>query len=148
MLALCPKSAGLEGDGPYQEFSSAVQAVVASATPTSFLVPMSDRARERFEREQQNSNPEQEAFRKRISPISYVSANSPPLLLFHEASDKTVGVYQSDILVQALRESGAKDVNYVLFGDDSGHGTFQRNIAVTEPLREAFFARILKIGQD
>jgi len=35
-------------------------------------------------------------------------------------------------------------VNYVLFGDGTGHGTFRANIAVTEPMREAFFARTLK----
>ncbi len=148
MLGLCPKEAGLEGDGPYQEFSSEVQAVAASATPTSFLIPMSDRARERFAAERKNSNPKREALNKMISPISYVSADTPPLLLFHEASDKTVGVYQSDTFVQALREAGAKDVNYVLFGDGTGHGTFQRNIAVTEPMREAFFARTLSYSNE
>ena len=69
------------------------------------------------------------------------------MLLFHEESDRTVGVYQSDTFVQALREAGAKDVNYVLFGDGTGHGTFRRNIELTEPMREAFFARVLKHNQ-
>ena len=147
MLGLSPKKKGLEGDGPYQEFSSDVQAVAASATPTSFLIPMSDRARGRFAAEMKNGNPQREALQK-ISPISYVSADTPPLLLFHEASDKTVGVYQSDTFVQALREAGAADVNYVLFGDGTGHGTFQRNIAVTEPMREAFFARTLLLKEN
>jgi acetyl esterase/lipase len=145
MLAVCPKDAGLEGAGPYQDFSSEVQAVTASATPTSFLVPMSDRARERFEKEQENPNTEREALRRKISPITYVSAEVPPMLLVHEASDKTVGVYQSDTFIQALREVGAKDINYILFGDGTGHGTFRRNISVTEPAREAFFARTLKL---
>jgi|TARA_B110000495_G_scaffold6669_1_gene4944 acetyl esterase/lipase len=145
MLAVCPKDAGLEGAGPYQDFSSEVQAVAASATPTSFLVPMSDRARERFEKEQENPNTEREALRRKISPITYVSAEVPPMLLVHEASDKTVGVYQSDTFIQALREVGAKDINYILFGDGTGHGTFRRNISVTEPAREAFFARTLKL---
>jgi len=144
MLGLCPMGAGLEGDGPYQEYSSAVQAVVASATPTSFLIPMSDRARARFEQEQEEANEERDSLRRKISPITYVSADTPPLLLFHEQSDRTVGVYQSDTFVQALRDAGATDVNYVLFGDGTGHGTFQRNIAITEPMREAFFARTLR----
>lgn len=102
MLGLSPKEKGLERDGPYQEFSSEVQAVAASATPTSFLIPMSDRARGRFAAEMENRNPQREALQK-ISPISYLSADTPPFLLFHEASDKTVGVYQSDTFAQALR---------------------------------------------
>ncbi|MEM0897792.1 MAG: alpha/beta hydrolase fold domain-containing protein, partial [Verrucomicrobiota bacterium] len=36
MLALTDKDNKLEGDGPYQEHSSAVQAVCAAATPTNF----------------------------------------------------------------------------------------------------------------
>ncbi|MDA0349152.1 MAG: alpha/beta hydrolase [Verrucomicrobia bacterium] len=147
MLGICPKDAGLEGDGPYQEFSSDVQAVAASATPTSFLIPMSARARERFEQEKATLDSTRDALRQKISPITYVSADVPPMMLFHEASDNTVGVYQSDTFIQALRDAGAKDVNYMLFGDGSGHGVFQRNIAVTEPSREAFFARILKPGE-
>lgn len=144
MLGLVQRDAGLEGDGPYQDYSSAVHAIVASATPTSFLIPMSERGKERFEQEARNPNAERDELRKKISPISYVSSEAPPMLLFHEESDRTVGVYQSDTFVQALREAGANDVNYVLFGDGTGHGTFRANIAVTEPMREAFFARTLK----
>ena len=145
MLGICPKDAEMEGEGTYQDYSSAVQAVAASATPTSWLIPMSERGRANFER--QNAS-RAESLRKKISPITYVSADTPPILLWHEASDATVGVYQSDTFIAALREAGAKDVNYVLFGDGTGHGTFQRNIALTEPMREAFFARTLNHKQD
>ena len=144
MLGLCPQDAGLEGDGPYQEFSSMVQAVAASATPTSFLIPMSERGRANFERQRASR---EESLRKKISPITYVSANAPPIILWHEESDRTVGVYQSDTFVEALRKASAKDVNYVLLGDGTGHGTFQRNIAINEPIREAFFARTLKLKE-
>ncbi|MCB1120461.1 MAG: alpha/beta hydrolase [Verrucomicrobiae bacterium] len=141
MLGVCPTDAGLEGDGPYQEYSSKVQAVAASATPTSFLISMNRRL------DMANRSEEEVAFRKKISPMTYVSAEVPPILLFHELSDGTVNVKQSDLFIQALREAGAKDVNYLLLGDGSGHGVFQKNIATTEPLREAFFERILKPGE-
>ena len=147
MLGICPPQAGMEGNGPHSDYSSTVQAVVASATPTSFLIPMSERGRERFEELETSADLGMDGLRKSISPITYVSAESPPMLLFHEESDRTVGVYQSDTFVQALREAGAKDVNYVLFGDGTGHGTFRRNIELTEPMREAFFARVLKHNQ-
>lgn len=150
MLGVCPPSAGLEGDGPYQEYSSMVQAVVASATPTDFLSAMSDRQRNRSNA--QAARPprknelrlESEEVRAKTSPVTYASADAPPILLVHAISDRTVGVYHSDKLVRALREAGAKNVSYILLGDESGHGAFQRNIAFTEPAREAFFNRVLK----
>ena len=40
-----------------------------------------------------------------------------------------------------------RNVSYILLGDESGHGAFQRNIAFTEPAREAFFNRVLKPGR-
>ena len=149
MLGLCPPSAGLEGDGPYRDQSSMVQAIVASATPTSFLGFMSERARRRQQQGEQETRPnaislEPEDIRTKASPITYVNADAPPILLVHEMSDQTVGVYHSDNLVKALRKAGAKDVNYILLGDGTGHGVFGRNIAITEPIREAFFNRILK----
>jgi len=145
MLGLCPPSAGLEGDGPYQNQSSMVQAVVASATPTSFIGPMSDRARQRQRDTRPNAlQAESEEVRTKASPITYANSDAPPILLVHEMSDRTVGVYHSDNLIKTLRKTGAKDVNYILLGDGTGHGTFQRNIAFTEPIREAFFNRILK----
>ncbi len=153
MLGLAPNSKDLEGDGPYQDQSSAVQAVAASATPASFLFPMSDRGKANLDRikagepipDRMKNSPffESEAIRTLVSPITHASADAPPMLLYHEQSDATVDVKHSDRLVAALRTAGAKDVSYMLFGDGSGHGVFQRNIATTEPLREAFFQRTL-----
>lgn len=126
MLGVCPASAGLEGDGPWREHSSMVQTVVASATPT---VPRAV------------SGDEEEA--KLIRPMSYVSVDVPPFLLIHEESDRTVPVSNSDNFVKALKEAGAKDINYIRLTDGSGHGAFRRNIKTTGPAREAFFKRTL-----
>ncbi len=82
--------------------------------------------------------------KKKISPITYVNADAPPFLLFHEVSDGTVGVYQSDTLVEALKAAGAKEVLYERYEDGTGHGVFGKNIDKTGPLREAFFDRVLK----
>ena len=121
MLGLCPPSAGLEGDGPYQNQSSMVQAVVASATPTSFIGPMSDRARQRQRDTRPNAlQAESEEVRTKASPITYANSDAPPILLVHEMSDRTVGVYHSDNLIKTLRKTGAKDVNYILLGDGTG----------------------------
>jgi len=144
MLGLCPASAGLEGDGPWQEYSSMVQAVVASATPTSFLIPINERQGQKDAKASSGLQDIAEEMRKKLSPITYVSASAPPFLLVHEESDRLVNVRQADEFVKALREAGTKDVTYMRYADGSGHGVFAARIKETGPAREAFFERTLK----
>jgi len=126
MLGVSHKEERLEGDGPWQGYSSAVQAVVSSATPT--LPRLSDGA---------------DYDVKLIQPMSYVSVDGPPMFLVHEESDPVVPVSQSDDFVKALQEVGAKDISYKRYNDGSGHGAFFRNISETGPAMEAFFARTI-----
>jgi len=147
MLALCPPTAGLEGDGPWQEHSSMVQAAVCSATPASFVIPMNNRFRGARDGEAAAAQPRRRApeeLRKKVSPITYVSADAPAMLLIHDTADKTVFVAQGDALVKSLREAGAKDITYMRYENGSGHGVFMKNIEETAPAREAFFERTLK----
>jgi acetyl esterase/lipase len=131
MLGLCPPSAGLEGDGPYQEYSSNIQAVVASATPTDFNL---------FElNEQQRQN----ELTKKLSPITYVHKNAPPFLLFHDSADKIVDIRHSEDFTTALKKAKAKDVTFKSYNNGSGHGVFYKNARETVPLREEFFDLIL-----
>ena len=158
MLGVCPPSAGLEGDGPWQDHSSMVQAVVCSATPTSFLMAMNDRtprpgrpgepAKGAKQRKGQPGGGRRriqmsEELRRKISPMTYVSADAPPFLIIHDTADRTVSVRHADDFSKALEEAGAKDVTYLRFDEGFGHGVFARNIEVTGPAREAFFERTL-----
>ena len=104
-----------------------VQAVVASATPTT---------------PRHRGGSEDDA--KKVQPMTYVSADAPPFLLIHEESDRTVNVSNSGDFVKALKKAGAKDINYIRLTDGSGHGAFMKNIKTTGPAREAFFLRTLK----
>jgi acetyl esterase/lipase len=126
MLGVSHKEERLEGDSPWQDFSSAVQAVVSSATPTLPRI----RGGADFDVEL-------------IQPMSYVSADAPPMFLVHEESDPVVPVSQSDDFVKALKEVGARDITYKRYNDGSGHGAFFRNMKETGPAMEAFFARTL-----
>lgn len=126
MLAVSHKEKRLEGDGPWKNFSSAVQAVVASATPTLPRI----RGAADFDV-------------KLIQPMSYIAADVPPMLLVHEESDPVVPVNQSDDFVKALQAAGAKDISYKRFNDGSGHGTFFRNIKETGSAMEAFFVKTI-----
>ena len=127
MLAVSHNVSALEGDGPWREFSSAVQAVAASATPT---LPKFGRGSDEV--------------KKLVAPMTYVSADVPPMLLFHDESDRTVPVINSDGFVEALKNVGARDITYKRYNNNSGHGVFGRNAKETVPMMETFFARTLK----
>ncbi len=83
-----------------------------------------------------------------MAPINYVSADAPPILLFHDESDGTVPIANGDEFVKALRDAGAKDVTYKRYTNESGHGVFSRNAKETAPLMKAFFARTLGHQRD
>lgn len=139
MLGLADKEVGLEGDGPFQEQSSLLQAVCASATPTDFSLFGKPRTGDtKFENEDYDSA----ELAKRSSPISHVKEDAPPFLLIHGTADGTVNVKHSDTFVEALKKAGANDVEYIRI-DGAGHGVFNQHSNQTGPAMKAFFARTL-----
>ncbi|MEM9479176.1 MAG: alpha/beta hydrolase fold domain-containing protein [Verrucomicrobiota bacterium] len=147
MLGLTGKGTGLEGDGPYQDQSSLVQAVCASATPTDFNLFRN--VRQASGRSSLFGDADGEARDKLIaktSPITHVSSDAPPILLFHGTKDNTVDVKHSDSFVAALKDAGAKDVTYLRI-EGAGHGVFNQHKDECGPAMEAFFARVLKEGE-
>lgn len=128
MLAVCPASAGLEGDGPYQEVSSKVQSAHCSSTP---IMPRFGRGKG--------------AGRDvgRIQPMSYVSASAPPLYFIHGTRDDKAPVAYLDEFVKALREAGVKDITYKRYDDGTGHGAYVNHLEESRRGREAFFKRTL-----
>ncbi|MHB8901560.1 MAG: alpha/beta fold hydrolase [Thermoguttaceae bacterium] len=142
MLGLAGPEAGLEGDGPYRDQSSLVQAVCCSATPTDFVdwPGRSPRAESAFLAGPGESVAER---MKKLSPISYVRADAPPMLVIHGTADKTVPLSQGEKFVEALKKAGAKDVTFLKY-DGAGHGVFIQQADETGPAMEAFFARTLQ----
>jgi len=110
--------------GPYLQYSSAVQAVAAAATPTAPNL---------------RNEGATEADKKLIAPMSYIAKDVPPFLLFHEESDRTVPVSNSDDFVAALKKAGAKNITYKRYTDGSGHGVFGKNAQETHPQMRKFF---------
>lgn len=134
---------GLEGDGPWQEYSSRLNAVAASATPTDFLFRPNQMAK--LAREGgtfHGAGDKVEKIARNASPLYHASADAPPFLLFHGTGDTTVPVGHSDRFVEALKKAGAKDVTYVRI-EGSGHGVFGQKQAETHSKMEAFFKRTL-----
>ena len=146
MLALSGPQAGLEGDGPYQDQPSSLQAACVAATPADFSNWGSARpgGPERGAGRLFGASPETAAERaRRCSPVTYASAAAPPFLVIHGNADSTVPVSQAERLVKALREAGARNVTYMLF-DGANHNVFAANSPMTRAAMRAFFDGILR----
>jgi acetyl esterase/lipase len=123
MLALCPASAGQEGDGGWNEYSSRLNAVAAGATPTRV----------------RGSGPDAD----KSSPVTYISSNAPPILLMQGTKDEIVTVESVDQFVEKLKQAGAQDVNYVRV-EGGNHGTaYEHYLDTTMSAMNKFFDRTI-----
>lgn len=124
MLAVCPASAGLEGDGGWNEYSSRVNVAIGGSPPTELGrdVPM--------------ANPV-------WWPIDYISKAQPPLFLIQGTDDRIVRAELTDDYVQKMKAAGA-EIEYLKI-DGVGHGVaYDHKLDITEPAIEAFFAKHLR----
>lgn len=145
MLGLTDASDDLEGDGPWREYSSSVQAVCASATPTDFL--NWGRRGQSFRGESKLLAGPADTLEKRkllASPMSHVSEDAPPFLLVHGTADRTVPFSQGASFAKALEAAGADDVTFMEF-DGAGHGVFQQHYEETGAAMKKFFKRTLAL---
>ncbi|MCP4890766.1 MAG: prolyl oligopeptidase family serine peptidase [Planctomycetaceae bacterium] len=136
--------ANLEGDGPFRDESSLVQAVCCSAPPADFRNWGKNRpenAQGRLSRLFGDTNVD--AVKRQASPTTHASSEAPPFLIIHGTADKTVPVTQGDALHRTLREAGAKDVTYMKI-EGAGHGVFNQHNKLTEPAMREFFDRVLQ----
>ena len=143
VLGLADEKVGLEGDGPYQDYSSSIQAVVCSAPPTDLVNwdGKSDFDPRRGKRLLGTSDLEEGlALAKKCSPVTYAK-KGVPFLVVHGTADRTVPIYQGDSFVEALKKTGA-DVTYIRV-DGAGHGVFGQASKKTGPAMESFFKRTL-----
>lgn len=137
ILGLTTAAAKLEGDGPYAGYSSEVQAVCCSATPSNFLDWGKRKAQaleKLFGADPQN--------KKLASPVTWVTAAAPPFLIVHGTADKTVPFQQGVNLHSALEMAGAKNVKMMKF-DGAGHGVFSQHKRTTYPAMQKFFDQTL-----
>jgi acetyl esterase/lipase len=147
MLALSGSDAGLEGDGPYRDQPSNLQAACVGGTPSDFLNWGSERSPRAGGVSSIFGGTEETATERarRFSPITYASASAPPMLVMHGNNDTTVPLSQAERLVKALRDAGAKNLTFIIF-DASGHSMFNAHSAETRPAMMGFFDST--IGKD
>jgi acetyl esterase/lipase len=110
LVALAGKDAGLEGTGGWPEVSSNVQAVSSWYGPTDFTVGAAEfdhhsgRAVVKLFRGTLEEKPQEY---RHASPITYVNASSPPLLLVQGEKDDMVPFDQALRMKERYESAGA-----------------------------------------
>jgi len=143
ILGLASAKADLEGDGPFQDESSLIQAVCCSAPPADFMNWKTKSKSSEAAWSRLFGAKADEELKRRASPVTYAFEKAPPFLIVHGTADTTVPVAQGDTLVRLLKEAGAKDVTYMKF-EGAGHGVFLQHRDETQPAMQKFFDRVLR----
>lgn len=114
MLAMAGKEAGLEGDGPYQDQSSLVQAAVSDSGPVDMLEQARESQIHRVVKQFMGGLPEDDrlGLYRKASPVNYISAKTPALLLIYGAADLQIPIITADKFVLKLAKAGVQDVTY------------------------------------
>ena len=125
----------LEGDvGGNLDQSSRVDAVVDLFGPSALELFAEESERFRY-----NKTPE---LLKSASPVTYLSKDDPPLLIFHGDKDQTVPLSQSKYVHKRYQEAGLESSLHVIEG--AGHGGPQFSDSTCYELVKEFFARHIK----
>jgi acetyl esterase/lipase len=149
MLGMAGKDAVPGDDGPWQDESSAVQAVVSDSGPLDLVHQYHHKQVHTVIEKLLGGPPEgaRLADYKQASPVSYVSAKLPPLMLIYGEADNQVGVETSDQFVVALQKAGLKDLTYLRLGkvDHCPHSLIR--VPWLVPAVNEFFLRTLADAQ-
>ena len=143
MLGAMGKEDGLEGNGGSTDQSSQVQAVVSYFGPTDFLVTDLPDVSKGLVKDFVGGTSEQktDAYR-RASPITYVTKDDAPMLLFQGTKDNLVPHTQAVRMVDALTSAGVPGRVELIAG--AGHGWGGAELARTAQVMYAFFDEHLR----
>ena len=147
LLGMVAADQKLEGDGSYLDQSSLVQSVASDSGPIDLAYQYQHNQIQSVIGMFLGGPPEGSRLEeyRRASPIHYISAATPPLLLIYGGQDEQVGVETADEFVVALNRAGRKDVNYYRLGL-VGHCPYSlKGVTTLPPVMNEFFARTLKL---
>ena len=140
MVGCAGETAGLEGNGGWEKYSSRVQAVCSYYGPAD-LAHMQDgdtTAPAQFLGGTPAEKPE--AYRL-ASPVTHVTPDDPPLLMVHGESDRVVPYAQSMIMQQAYLKLGLEvELVKVL---NAGHGFQPVADKAISPTQKDIFQKVL-----
>jgi acetyl esterase/lipase len=103
LLATADQTAGLEGNGGWQNVSSKVQAAASYFGVSDLTVPFPQDTVRVIVKFFRGTEKEEPVLYRKASPILYVSKGDPPLLLVHGAKDDGVPFDQSVRMAKAYR---------------------------------------------
>jgi len=137
MLGMTADVKELEGDvGGNPDQSSQVHAVVDLYGPSEF--PLSAQNNERF----RARYPGAKELWKSASPLTYLSEDDAPVLIFQGDQDRTVPMSQSELLHKRYQEAGLDSTLHII--QDAGHGGPQFSDAERYELVKAFLDKHIK----
>ena len=147
VLGMVGSDAKLEGDGPYQDQSSLVQAVCSDSGPMDLVHQFRDRQVEcaiiRFLAGPPEGLRLNDYRTASLNP--YVREKLPPMLLIYGVDDEQVGVETADQFVVEMDRAGNKDVTYLRLAN-VGHCPHSiKQIPTVPPIVDHFFARTLQL---
>lgn len=131
LLGAMDPSDGLDDSGGSEGFSSKVQAVVAFFGPTDFELPAPPQTHQLLEDFFGKENLGKPEALRRASPVAYVNAGDPPMLLLQGTSDPLVPHAHAIRMAEAMQKAGVPGRVELIVG--GGHG----NWSATEYTRAA-----------
>ena len=147
MLGTMDKEDGLEGDGGWADQRSKVQAVVAFFGPTDLAADdIPDRSRPLLRDFIGGSAAEKPEATKQASPLTYVSRDDAPMLLFQGTKDGLVPFSQAFKMVRAMTKAEVPGRVELLVGAGHGWGGKDRGDTLAETTE--FFDRHLRENND
>ena len=149
LLGMIGKDAGLEGDGPYQDQPSRVQAVVSDSGPIDLVEQYKSGVLREVCSRFMGGPPEGErvvAYRK-ASPINQINGQTPPLLLIYGVDDAQVPIETADRFVLALGRAGLKDVDYHRLARVDHCPYSLIRVPTMRPVVNEFFVRTLMVPE-
>ena len=144
------KTGETDAKDPTDRASSAVQAVACFFPPTDFLnygAPGEDAVgvgtlknfKSAFGPRSETAE-SRKAYGKEISPIEFISASMPPVLLIHGDADKLVPLQQSEMFLAKAQEAGVK--TKLVIKKDAAHSW--PDLAADVPLMADWFDQYLR----
>lgn len=143
MLGVMDQGDGLEGDGGYPDQNSKVQAVVSYFGPTDMTAADIPPGSVGLVSDFIGGTKEDKLDDwKRASPITYVSKNDAPTLIFQGTKDPLVPHTQATVYADVLTKAGVPGRVELLLG--AGHGWLGKDLERTKQQHMLFFAEQLK----
>jgi acetyl esterase/lipase len=145
LLGMVGKDTALEGDVPYREESSRVQAVASDSGPIDLLYQYQHDQLKQVVSRFLGGPPEGErtAVYNTASPSHRITPDTPPLLLIYGGADAQVPIETADQFVLSLGRAGLKDVSYYRLAHVDHCPYSLVRVASLKPVVNEFFLRTL-----